>query len=158
MCYRNTCTLSIWLNEYIRTVFLDRQHSKVATTVESITKQADAWHAITTPEQTKELNAFRPLLSVTFDSKKIEFSNGNFIHFFFQSTVNIWNNICQIKKLVVTMPEYASHFLMIMVSISRSYKETCDSLYASVIKSCDNTTKLVSHLWIQKHELVDYLK
>lgn len=56
------------------------------------------------------------------------------------------------------MPEYASHFLMIMVSISRNYKETCDSFFASNIKACDNTTKLVSHLWIQKHDLVDYLK
>lgn len=56
------------------------------------------------------------------------------------------------------MPEYASHFLMIMVSIGRSYKETCDSLFASIIKSCDNTTKLVSHQWIQKHDLIDYLK
>jgi len=56
------------------------------------------------------------------------------------------------------MPEYASHFLMIMVSISRSYKETCDNLFTSSIKSCDNTTKLVSYLWIQKHDLVDYLK
>lgn len=56
------------------------------------------------------------------------------------------------------MPEYASHFLMIMVSISRSYKETCDSFFASNIKSSDNTTKLVSQLWIQNHELVDYLK
>uniref|UniRef100_A0A2S2QBK2 Exocyst complex component Sec8 n=1 Tax=Sipha flava TaxID=143950 RepID=A0A2S2QBK2_9HEMI len=56
------------------------------------------------------------------------------------------------------MPEYASHFLMIMVSISRSYKETCDSFFSSNIKACDNTTKLVSHLWIQKHDLVDYLK
>uniref|UniRef100_A0A2H8TI68 Exocyst complex component Sec8 n=1 Tax=Melanaphis sacchari TaxID=742174 RepID=A0A2H8TI68_9HEMI len=133
----STCTLSLWLNEYIRTVFLDRQHSKVATTVESITKQVDAWHAITTPEQIQELIISRPLLS---------------------STVSIWNNICQIKKLVITMPEYASHFLMIMVSISRSYKETCDSLFTSNIKSCDNTTKLVSYLWIQKHDLVDYLK
>lgn len=77
---------------------------------------------------------------------------------YFKSTVNIWDNISQIKKLVITMPEYASHFLMIMVSISRNYKETCDSLFASSIKSCDNTTKQVSHLWIQKHELVDYLK
>ncbi|KAL5242221.1 hypothetical protein ACI65C_009631 [Semiaphis heraclei] len=133
----STCTLSSWLNEYIRTVFLDRQHSKVATTVESITKQTDAWHAITTPEQIQELIISRPLLS---------------------STVSIWNNICQIKKLVITMPEYASHFLMIMVSISRSYKETCDSLFNTNIKSCDNTTKLVSYLWIQKHNLVDYLK
>ncbi|VVC27703.1 Hypothetical protein CINCED_3A008645 [Cinara cedri] len=133
----NTCTLSLWLNEYIRTVFLDRQHSKVATTVESITKQADAWHAIITPEQIQDLNISRPLLS---------------------STVSIWNNMCQIKKLVITMPEYASHFLMIMVSISRSYKETCDNFFASNIKACDNTTKLVSHLWIQKHDLVDYLK
>lgn len=56
------------------------------------------------------------------------------------------------------MPEYASHFLMIMVSISRSYKETCDTLFTSNIKACDNTTKLVSHLWIQKNDLVDYLK
>lgn len=63
-CCRNTCTLSLWLNEYIRTVFLDRQHSKVATTVESITKRADAWHAITTSEQIQELNIERPLLSV----------------------------------------------------------------------------------------------
>lgn len=62
--FRSTCTLSLWLNEYIRTVFLDRQHSKVATTVESITKQADAWHAITTPEQMQELIISRPLLSV----------------------------------------------------------------------------------------------
>jgi len=54
----------LWLNEYIRTVFLDRQHSKVATTVESITKQADAWHAITTTEQIQELNISKPLLSV----------------------------------------------------------------------------------------------
>lgn len=56
------------------------------------------------------------------------------------------------------MPEYASHFLMIMVSISRSYKETCDSLFASHIKVCDYTTKLVSNSWIQKHDLVEYLK
>lgn len=56
------------------------------------------------------------------------------------------------------MPEYASHFLMIMVSISRSYKETCDTFFASSTKVCDNTTKLVSHLWIQKHDLVDFLK
>lgn len=62
--YRNTCTLSLWLNEYIRTVFLDRQHSKVATTVESITKQVDAWQAIIMPEQIQELNISRPLLSV----------------------------------------------------------------------------------------------
>lgn len=64
MLFRNSCTLNLWLNEYIRTVFLDRQHSKVATTVESITKQADAWHAITTPEEIQELNISRPLLSV----------------------------------------------------------------------------------------------
>jgi len=36
----------------------------VATTVESITKQVDAWHAITTPEQIQELNISKPLLSV----------------------------------------------------------------------------------------------
>jgi len=56
------------------------------------------------------------------------------------------------------MPEYASHFLMIMVSISRSYKETCDSLFTSSIKPSGSTTKVVSQLWIQNHELVDYLK
>lgn len=56
------------------------------------------------------------------------------------------------------MPDYASHFLMIMVSIGRSYKETCDSLFSSNIKACGNTTKLVSQLWIQKHELVAFLQ
>jgi len=56
------------------------------------------------------------------------------------------------------MPEYSSHFLMIMVSISRSFKETCDSLFTFNVKTCENTTKLVSQLWIQKHDLVDYLK
>ncbi|XP_050440367.1 exocyst complex component 4 [Adelges cooleyi] len=133
----DSCSLSLWLNEYIRTVFLDRQHSKVATTIESITKQADAWHQITTPEQMQELHSKKPLLS---------------------STVNVWDNICEIKKLVITMPEYASHFLMVMVSVSRSYKETCDSLFTSIVKSNDNTTKLVSNLWIQKNDLVNYLK
>lgn len=56
------------------------------------------------------------------------------------------------------MPEYASHFLMIMVSISRSYKETCDSFFTNTIKLCDNTTKIVSNQWIQRHDLIDYLK
>jgi len=69
LIFRSTCTLSLWLNEYIRTVFLDRQHSKVATTVESITKQADAWHAITTPEQIQELIISRPLLAVNNKTK-----------------------------------------------------------------------------------------
>lgn len=56
------------------------------------------------------------------------------------------------------MPEYASNFLMIMVSISRSYKETCESFFISSIKPSGNTTKVVSQLWIQNHKLVDYLK
>lgn len=55
----------MWLNEYIRTVFQDRLHSKVATSVESITKQNDVWHAITSPEQSQELIIARPLLSVS---------------------------------------------------------------------------------------------
>ncbi|XP_050520815.1 exocyst complex component 4 isoform X2 [Daktulosphaira vitifoliae] len=133
----NSCTLRVWLNDYIRTVFLDRQHSKVATSIESITKKTDAWHQITSPEQMQELNIKIPLLN---------------------NTINVWENICQIKKMIVIMPEYASHFLMVMVSVGRSYKETCESLFSSIIKTNDNTTKLVSNLWIKKSDLIKYLK
>lgn len=60
--------------------------------------------------------------------------------------------------MIVVMPEYASHFLMVMVSVGRSYKETCESLFSSIIKTNDNSTKLVSNLWYQKSDLIKYLK
>ena len=63
--YRSpACTLSNFLADYVKEVYLGRHHVLVATTIETATKSPDAWRATTSPELMRDLGLNRPLLQV----------------------------------------------------------------------------------------------
>ena len=64
--FRSPCTLNSFIADYVKEVFLGRHHVIVATTIDTATKDPEAWRATTPPEVMKDLGLTRPLLQVEF--------------------------------------------------------------------------------------------
>lgn len=67
------CSLHAFLSTHVRDTFLAKGHNRtLELTIESLSKNQDAWRTIITPEEMKAMGLSRPLLqsTVLFESRK----------------------------------------------------------------------------------------
>ncbi|XP_063222641.1 exocyst complex component 4 [Bacillus rossius redtenbacheri] len=131
------CTLSAFVADYVKEVFLGRHHALVAASIEAATKSADAWRATTGPEVMRDLGVTRPLL---------------------QSTVKVESCIQDLRQLMQALPAYAEHFLSIICSILRNYRETCQAAYRGIVQPDSEDKRVCSAAWLKDEDISRFIK
>lgn len=75
------CSLHAFLSTHVRDTFLAKGHNRtLELTIESLSKNQDAWRTIITPEEMKAMGLSRPLLqsTVLFESRKFSYKSPRF--------------------------------------------------------------------------------
>ncbi|KAG8226930.1 hypothetical protein J437_LFUL004648 [Ladona fulva] len=131
------CTLNTFLSDYVKEVFLGQHHQSVSAAVDTATKAPDAWRATTGPEMTRSLGVSRPLL---------------------MSTVTVEKCIRDLQNLTHSLPTYSEHFLGMMCSILRNYRDTCHIAYRSIVQPDSEDKRVFSAAWLKDEDINRFLK
>lgn len=131
------CTLNAFLSDYIKEVFLGRYQSKMASTIEMVTKSPEAWRGIITPEQMRELRRTRPLLL---------------------STVAVDGCVKGLHQLIMALPVYTEHFLAIVSNLLRSYRETCQAAYRGKVQPESEDKRIFSAAFLKDEDISRFIK
>ncbi|XP_071448510.1 exocyst complex component 4 [Hetaerina americana] len=131
------CTLSNFLSDYVKEVFLGQHHQLVSSLVDAATKAPDAWRTTTDSETTRSLGVSRPLLV---------------------STIAVEKCILDLQNLTHSLPTYAEHFLGMMCSVLRNYRETCHAAYRSIVQPDSEDKRVFSAAWLKDEDISRFLK
>ncbi|XP_014206548.1 exocyst complex component 4 [Copidosoma floridanum] len=132
-----SCTLSNFLADYVKEVYLGRHHVLVATTIETATKSTDAWRATTSPEQMKDLRLIRPLL---------------------QSTVKVQQCVAELRLLIIALPLQGEHFCTLTLNVLHNYRETCQETYRSIVQPDRHDRLICSAAWLKDEDINRFIK
>uniref|UniRef100_A0A1B6EHB1 Exocyst complex component Sec8 n=3 Tax=Clastoptera arizonana TaxID=38151 RepID=A0A1B6EHB1_9HEMI len=133
----NPCTLNAFISDYVRDIFITRQHSVIASKVDSATKYSDAWKMAISPEVAAELGLPRPLL---------------------QSTVTVDQCMQDVHRLMEALPSHAGNLLNVNVSVIHSYRETCLAAYRGIVQPHPEDKRVCSAAWLNDDDISRFLK
>ncbi|XP_055903773.1 exocyst complex component 4 [Eupeodes corollae] len=132
------CSLHDFIDNYIKETFLAKGHFKnLHLTIESLSKNQDAWRAIVMPEEVKSLNIPRPLL---------------------QSTVMVERRISETKNLIQDLPCFSEDLLKMVCSLLKTYRETCQAAYRSIVQPDSEDKRIYSVAWLKDEDISRFLK
>lgn len=106
-------------------------------TIESLSKNQDAWRSITNPEEMKSLNLVRPLL---------------------QSTVLVERRITETKTLIQDLPNYSEDLLKMVCALLKTYRETCQAAYRGIVQPDSEDKRIYSVAWLKDEDISRFLK
>uniref|UniRef100_A0A0A9WJT2 Exocyst complex component Sec8 n=2 Tax=Lygus hesperus TaxID=30085 RepID=A0A0A9WJT2_LYGHE len=132
-----TCTLTSFINDYIKNVFLSREFARIKKLVEGATKSSDAWRTPTSPHVTAELNLGRPLL---------------------KSTLQVSDAVRDLEVLLDTLPCHKPDALEILIKLIRNYTETCGAAYRGIVHPGPEDKTLCSVSWLKDEDISRFLK
>ncbi|XP_012280945.1 exocyst complex component 4 [Orussus abietinus] len=133
----NPSTLSCFLADYVKEVYLGRHHVLVATTIDAATKNSDAWRATTSSEVMKELGLSRPLL---------------------QSTVKVQQCVTELRSLMIALPLQGEHFCTLVLNVLHNYRETCQTAYRGIVHPESEDKKICSAAWLKDDDISRFIK
>lgn len=132
------CTLNAFLSTHIKEAFLARGHNRsLQLTIDSLTKSADAWRVIISPEEMKTLGLARPLL---------------------QSTVLVENKITETRNLIQDLPDYSEELLKTVCSLLKAYRESCQVAYRGIVQPETEDKRIFSVAWLKDEDISRFLK
>ncbi|XP_059476741.1 exocyst complex component 4 [Neocloeon triangulifer] len=134
---RNPCHMRGFLKEFVDQDFVPRQQMAVANKIDQVTRVSDAWKAITSADQTTEMNLIRPLL---------------------QSCVNVEKCVQELRKTMGALPTYSELFLAVMCNRLTGYRETCQAAYRGIVQPDVEDRKFVSVDWLNDDDISRCLK
>ncbi|KAL1451872.1 hypothetical protein WDU94_006208 [Cyamophila willieti] len=130
-------TLAIFLNDYVRDIYLVDYHDSLLTSVESITKSGDAWRSITSVAQNSALDLPKPLL---------------------QSVVRVDEKLQQCKHLMDCLPHHISNVYHILISVLRNFHDTCQAGYRGIVQPDPEDRRICSAAWLKDEDICRFLK
>uniref|UniRef100_T1GLE4 Exocyst complex component Sec8 n=1 Tax=Megaselia scalaris TaxID=36166 RepID=T1GLE4_MEGSC len=114
-----------------------KKQEKALMTIESLSKNQDAWRSITNPEEMKSLNLVRPLL---------------------QSTVLVERRITETKTLIQDLPNYSEDLLKMVCALLKTYRETCQAAYRGIVQPDSEDKRIYSVAWLKDEDISRFLK
>ncbi|KAH8414099.1 hypothetical protein KR222_006802 [Zaprionus bogoriensis] len=132
------CSLHDFVDNYIKDTFLSKGHNRnLQLTIESLSKNQDAWRAIITPEEIKSLNLSRPLL---------------------QSTVMVERRLMETKNLIEDLPCYSEELLKMVCALLKAYREICQAAYRGIVQPDSEDKRIYSVAWLKDEDISRFLK
>ncbi|XP_055384400.1 exocyst complex component 4 isoform X2 [Condylostylus longicornis] len=132
------CNLSDFVSNYVKETYLSKGHYRnLQMTIESLSKNQDAWRTIITPEEMKQMNLDRPLL---------------------QSTVHVERQISETKRLIHDLPNYSEDLLKMVCSLLKTYRETCQAAYRGIVQPDSEDKRIYSVAWLKDDDINRFLK
>ncbi|XP_030078808.1 exocyst complex component 4 isoform X5 [Drosophila hydei] len=132
------CSLHDFVDNYIKDTFLSKGHNRnLQLTIESLSKNQDAWRAIVTPEEMKSLNLSRPLL---------------------QSTVMVERRLLETKNLIEDLPCYSEELLKMVCALLKAYREICQTAYRGIVQPDSEDKRIYSVAWLKDEDISRFLK
>ncbi|XP_044312909.1 exocyst complex component 4 isoform X3 [Drosophila rhopaloa] len=132
------CSLHDFLDNYIKDTFLSKGHNRnLQLTIESLSKNQDAWRTIISPEEIKALNLSRPLL---------------------QSTVMVERRLMETKSLIQDLPCYSEDLLKMVCALLKAYREICQAAYRGIVQPDSEDKRIYSVAWLKDEDISRFLK
>ncbi|KAH8336426.1 hypothetical protein KR059_010030 [Drosophila kikkawai] len=132
------CSLHDFLDNYIKDTFLSKGHNRnLQLTIESLSKNQDAWRTIISPEEIKTLNLSRPLL---------------------QSTVMVERRLMETKNLIQDLPCYSEDLLKMVCALLKAYREICQAAYRGIVQPDSEDKRIYSVAWLKDEDISRFLK
>ncbi|XP_026850554.1 exocyst complex component 4 isoform X5 [Drosophila persimilis] len=132
------CSLHDFVDNYIKDSFLSKGHNRnLQLTIESLSKNQDAWRTIITPEEMKSLNLSRPLL---------------------QSTVMVERRLMETKSLIHDLPCYSEDLLKMVCALLKAYREICQGAYRGIVQPDSEDRRIYSVAWLKDEDISRFLK
>ncbi|XP_030374900.1 exocyst complex component 4 isoform X3 [Scaptodrosophila lebanonensis] len=132
------CSLHDFVDNYIKDTFLSKGHNRnLQLTIESLSKNQDAWRTIITPEEMKTFNLSRPLL---------------------QSTVMVERRLIETKTLIQDLPCYSEELLKMVCSLLKTYREICQAAYRGIVQPDSEDKRIYSVAWLKDEDISRFLK
>ncbi|XP_070851748.1 exocyst complex component 4 isoform X3 [Drosophila suzukii] len=132
------CSLHDFLDNYIKDTFLSKGHNRnLQLTIESLSKNQDAWRTIISPEEIKALNLSRPLL---------------------QSTVMVERRLMETKNLIQDLPCYSEDLLKMVCALLKAYREICQAAYRGIVQPDSEDKRIYSVAWLKDEDISRFLK
>lgn len=136
--FRQPCSLHDFIDNYIKETFLSKGHSRnLQATIDSLSKNQDAWRTIITPEEMKAMNLSRPLL---------------------QSTGMVERRLSETKSLIHDLPCYSEELLKMVCALLKTYRETCQSAYRGIVQPDSEDKRIYSVAWLKDDDISRFLK
>ncbi|XP_017044206.1 exocyst complex component 4 isoform X4 [Drosophila ficusphila] len=132
------CSLHDFLDNYIKNTFLSKGHNRnLQLTIESLSKNQDAWRTIISPEEIKALNLSRPLL---------------------QSTVMVERRLTETKSLIQDLPCYSEDLLKMVCALLKAYRDNCQAAYDGIVQPDSEDKRIYSVAWLKDADISRFLK
>ncbi|XP_034131181.1 exocyst complex component 4 isoform X6 [Drosophila guanche] len=132
------CSLHDFVDNYIKDSFLSKGHNRnLQLTIESLSKNQDAWRTIISPEEMKALNLSRPLL---------------------QSTVMVERRLMETKSLIHDLPCYSEDLLKMVCALLKAYREICQGAYRGIVQPDSEDKRIYSVAWLKDEDISRFLK
>ncbi|XP_041673684.1 exocyst complex component 4 isoform X4 [Drosophila eugracilis] len=132
------CSLHDFLDNYIKDTFLSKGHNRnLQLTIESLSKNQDAWRTIISPEEIKALHLNRPLL---------------------QSTVMVERRLMETKNLIQDLPCYSEDLLKMVCALLKAYREICQAAYRGIVQPDSEDKRIYSVAWLKDEDISRFLK
>ncbi|XP_067615062.1 exocyst complex component 4 isoform X2 [Eurosta solidaginis] len=132
------CSLHDFIDNYIKDTFLSKGHNRnLQLTIESLSKNQDAWRTIITPEEMKVMGLSRPLL---------------------QSTAMVERRLQETKTLIQELPCYSDELLKIVCALLKTYREISQTAYRGVVQPDSEDKRIYSVAWLKDEDISRFLK
>ncbi|XP_004536928.1 exocyst complex component 4 [Ceratitis capitata] len=132
------CSLHDFIDNYIKDTFLSKGHNRnLQLTIESLSKNQDAWRTIITPEEMKAMSLSRPLL---------------------QSTAMVERRLQETKILIQELPCYSDDLLKMVCALLKTYREIAQAAYRGVVQPDSEDKRIYSVAWLKDEDISRFLK
>lgn len=150
-----------FLATHVKDVFLAKGHNRnLQLTIESLSKNHDAWRAIITPEDMKFMGLNRPLLqsTVLVENSKCRMASlqqRKIMQFWFICSIV---EITETKSLIQDLPNYSEDLLKMVCSLLKTYRETCQAAYRGIVQPETEDKRIYSVAWLKDEDICRFLK
>ncbi|XP_050327837.1 exocyst complex component 4 isoform X2 [Bactrocera neohumeralis] len=132
------CSLHDFIDNYIKDTFLSKGHNRnLQLTIESLSKNQDAWRTIISPEEIKAMGLSRPLL---------------------QSTAMVERRLQETKTLIHELPCYSDELLKMVCALLKTYREIAQAAYRGVVQPDSEDKRIYSVAWLKDEDISRFLK
>lgn len=155
-------TFEEFLSKHVKDVFLAKGHNRsLQMTIETLSKNHDAWRAIVSPEDMKQYGLSRPLLQSTVLVENSECLKRIFIVIISHCKPNnfcIFSEITETKSLIQDLPNYSEELLRMVCSLLKTYRETCQAAYRGIVQPETEDKRIYSVAWLKDEDICRFLK
>uniref|UniRef100_A0A8D8V530 Exocyst complex component Sec8 n=2 Tax=Cacopsylla melanoneura TaxID=428564 RepID=A0A8D8V530_9HEMI len=130
-------SLAVFINDYVRDIYLVEYHDTLLASVESVTKSSDSWRSITSVAQNSALDLPKPLL---------------------QSVVRVDEKLQQLKHLMDCLPHHVPNVYHILISVLRNFHDTCQAGYRGIVQPDPEDRRICSAAWLKDEDICRFLK